>query len=434
MEASKRLDLEAKAQGKKIVVIVGAGFGGLNAAKTLAGKAAVHVILIDQKNHHLFQPLLYQVATAGLNTGDIAVPIRAQFSKYSNVEVHLGKIGKINLDKKTVESSEDHPQLAFDYLILACGAKHSYFNHPEWEDLAPGLKTLEQAVEIRRRILLAFEKAESCLDSKKQQALLSFIVIGGGPTGVELAGAIADISRTVLVHDFKRIDASQSKVTLIEGGPRLLAAFSEKCSAQTEKDLEFLGVTVRTSSKVDNITRDGVYVGEELVPSCNVFWAAGVQAAAMDMAPPVEKDSSGRIKVLADLSIPKFPDTFVIGDMAAIESKPGKWVPGLAPAALQAGKYAGQRILSKIQGQQMKPFRYRDKGQMATIGKFKAVVQVKNITIFGYLAWLAWLFLHIFYLVSFKNRVSVMLQWAWNYLFSKRGSRLISEQEWKQEQ
>jgi NADH dehydrogenase len=415
--------------GKKIVVIVGGGFGGLNAAKALSNRSDVYVILIDQRNHHLFQPLLYQVATAGLHPGDIAVPIRAQFTNSENVEVHWGAVDDVDLKEKIIRSPEG--DIEFDYLILACGARHSYFNHPEWEPFAPGLKTLEQATEIRRRILSAFENAENELDEVKQRALLNFVVVGGGPTGVELAGAIADISRTVLVHDFKRIDPSKAKVILLEAGPKLLTSFAESLSERTKKDLTDLGVEVRTSARVDLIDATGVQVGSTFIPSQSVFWAAGVQASRLGFNPKVELDRAGRVKVSSDLSIPGFSDVFVIGDMAAIEMAPGKTVPGLAPAAIQEGKFVARTILKSIQGKERKPFRYLDKGQMATIGKNHAVLQAGSFKMGGYLAWLAWLFIHVFYLIGFKNRVAVMSQWVWSYIFSKRGARLITERQWE---
>lgn len=421
-----RLRHPAAETGKKIVAVVGGGFGGLNVTKALSNHSDVFVILIDQKNHHLFQPLLYQVATAGLNPSDIAVPIRAQFSDSENVEVHWGHVTEVNLEEKVIRSGNEDLELEFDYLVLACGAQHSYFGHQEWEKFAPGLKTLEQATEIRRKILSAFELAENELDPGKQKSELNFVIVGGGPTGVELAGAIADISRTVLVNDFKRIDPTKARVILIEAGPRVLASFDEKLSQKTAKDLQDLGVEIRTSSRVTEITEEGVRTGNEFIASKTVIWAAGVQASKIAIFPEVKKDRAGRIHVQSDLSIPNFPDCFVIGDMAAVAMDKDKIVPGLAPAAIQEGKHAAQMILRSIQGQARKAFRYFDKGQMATIGKHRAVVQTDHLKFTGYLAWLAWLFVHILYLIGFRNRVLVLAQWAWNYLFSKRGSRLIT--------
>jgi NADH dehydrogenase len=417
--------------GKKVVLIVGGGFAGLNAAKGLSDQSDLFVILVDQKNHHLFQPLLYQVATAGLNVGDIAVPIRSQFSDVANVEVHWGEVSEVDLEKRLVLSERDQTALAYDYLVLACGAQHSYFGHPEWEDFAPGLKTLEQATEIRRRILSAFENAENETDPEKQKALLNFIIVGGGPTGVELAGAIADISRTVLVHDFKRIDPSQAQVILIEAGPRVLAAFREDLSEKARRDLQELGVQVRTSARVDKIDAEGVQIGAEKIPAACVFWAAGVQASKIQIKPQVQKDRAGRVQVKPDLSIPGFENAFAIGDMAAVEMKPGQLVPGLAPAAIQEGQHVAKVILASQQSNARPIFKYWDKGIMATIGKNRAVVQTKHLRMTGFLAWLAWLFIHVFFLIGFRNRVAVIVQWAWSYILSKRGARLITERQWK---
>lgn len=416
-------------KGKKIVAVIGGGFAGLNAAKTLSGNSDVHVVLIDQRNHHLFQPLLYQVATAGLNPSDIAVPIRAQFADTPNIEIHLGRVDRVDLQNNVIASGQN--ELQYDYLLLACGAQHSYFGHPEWEPFAPGLKTLEQATEIRRRILLAFEEAEKETDPAKQKELLTFIVVGGGPTGVELAGAIADISRTVLVRDFKHIDPSQAHVLLLEGSPRILASFPEDLSSHATQDLRDLGVEVRTSTVVQQIDEKGVMAGGERIFARCVFWAAGVQATRLRISPEVKTDRSGRIQVQPDFSIPGFPNARVIGDMAALELSPGHFLPGLAPAAIQAGQYAAHAILCSIAGKNTAPFRYLDKGQMATIGKHRAVAQSGRLKMSGYVAWLAWLFIHVFYLIGFKNRVAVLLQWTWSYLFSKRGSRLITEKEWQ---
>jgi NADH:quinone reductase (non-electrogenic) len=421
----------AKESGKKVVLILGGGFAGLNAAKQLADEPDVFVILIDQRNHHLFQPLLYQVATAGLSPGDIAVPIRSQFAHASNVEVHWNEVTGVDLKDRVVKLSGSDTELEYDFLVLACGAQHSYFGHPEWEEFAPGLKTLEQAIEIRRRILSAFENAENEVDPEKQKALLNFVVVGGGPTGVDLSGALADISRTVLVDDFRRIDPSQAKIILIEMMPRLLGAFAEELSEKTRQDLIDLGVDVRTSTRVENINAEGVLVGSLFIPSKSVFWAAGVQAAQLQIEPSVEIDRAGRIKVKDDLSVPGYDNVFVIGDMASLEMSPGKFVPGLAPAAMQEGRHAAKVILSSVRGKPRTAFRYIDKGQMATIGKYRAVLESGRWKMSGRLAWLAWLFVHVFYLIGFKNRVAVMAQWAWSYLFSKRGARLITEREWK---
>ncbi|MBL7544231.1 MAG: NAD(P)/FAD-dependent oxidoreductase [Bdellovibrionaceae bacterium] len=424
-----RLVHPKKQLGKKIVVIVGAGFAGLNAAKALSVYPELHIVLIDQRNHHLFQPLLYQVATAGLNPADIAVPIRSQFSGIDNVEVKLEKIARIDLETQDVQRDNVNEKLPYDYLILACGARDNYFSHPEWAAVAPGLKSLEQATEIRRRILVAFEEAENEFNIEKQMALLTFVVVGGGPTGVELAGAIADISKTVLIRDFRRINPGQAKVILIEASPRVLASFSERVSVKAREDLTQLGVDVRTHSRVEEIDANGVVINKERIAAKNVFWAAGVQAAQLECAQNMAREKGGRIKVLKDLSVPGFKNAFVIGDMAAVEWEEGKFVPGLAPAAIQQGIHIADVIKADYQNKPRPEFKYLDKGAMATIGKHKAVLEVKKFWMSGYLAWLAWLFIHVFYLVGFKNRVAVVAYWAWSYLFSKRGARLITGTE-----
>jgi NADH dehydrogenase len=416
--------------GQKQVVIVGAGFAGLSAAKVLANHGGVHVTLFDQRNHHLFQPLLYQVATAGLNPADIAVPIRSEFSKVGNVAVHLGRVERVNLGEKWVGGGSD-VRLGFDYLLVACGAQHSYFGRDEWEEFAPGLKTLEQATEIRRRILLAFETAENEFNPSKQEALLTFVVVGGGPTGVELAGSIAEISRTVLVRDFKRINPANARVLLLEAGPRVLTQFSAALSARAERDLTQMGVEVRTGAPVTRIDADGVEVaGQPLRARC-VFWAAGVQADSLSRTLGVALDRAGRIAVGADLSLPGHPDVFAAGDVASLDLGGGQFLPGLAPAAIQTGRAAARNILASLQGRPRAAFRYVDKGQMATIGTHKAVVQMGTLSFTGYFAWLTWLFVHIVYLIGFRNRVAVLAGWAWSYLFSKRGARLITQRGWK---
>jgi NADH dehydrogenase len=415
----------------KEVLIVGAGFGGLQAARTLSSDRSVNVTMLDQRNHHLFQPLLYQVATAGLNPADIAAPVRAQFTQARNVDVHLGRVTAVDLANKRVSLAEGLT-FAWDYLILACGAQHSYFGHPEWENFAPGLKTLEQATEIRRRIFFAFESAENEAHPAVQRPLLTFVVVGGGPTGVELAGAIADISRTVLVRDFRHIDPTTAHVLLLEAGPRILPAFAEDLSSRAEKDLRALGVEVRTSAAVTRIDSDGVEIGgKEHIAAKSVFWAAGVQAATLGRTLGVELDRAGRVIVNADLSIPGYRDVFVIGDMAHFVEPGGELVPGLAPAAIQEGRAAARNILASVKGRPRKAFRYRDKGMMATIGRHKAIAQTGRFRMTGFIAWIAWLFIHILYLIGFKNRVSVFVQWIWSYMFSKRGARLITQREWK---
>jgi NADH dehydrogenase len=413
----------------KTAIIVGAGFAGLNAAKALANHEGLRVILVDQRNHHLFQPLLYQVATAGLNPSDIAVPIRVQFRDAPNVEIHLRHIDGADFERQVV-FGEGH-EIRYDYLILACGARHSYFGHPEWEEFAPGLKTLEQATEMRRRMLVAFERAENERDSDTQRAYLTFVVVGGGPTGVELAGAIADVSRTAMSGDFRRIDPSKAHIVLLEAAPRVLTTFSDDLSERARRDLAEIGVEVRTNAKVDAIDAEGVTIGSERLAARTVFWAAGVQAERLKLTPAPVTDRASRIKVRDDCSLPTHPNVFVVGDMAAIEMAPGQLVPGVAPAAIQAGEHAARMVMADLVGDPRRPFVYNDKGTMATIGKSRAVGQIGRLTLTGRVAWLAWLLIHVYQLIGFRNRMAVLFNWAWNYMFSKRGARLITEKEWK---
>jgi NADH dehydrogenase len=424
-----RLDHPARALGDKVVVIIGGGFAGLNAAKVLANVNRVRVVLIDQRNHHLFQPLLYQVATAGLTAADIAVPIRSQFKNAENVEVHLGRVEGVDLTRGVVIGGSH--ELVYDYLILACGAHHAYFGHPEWEEFAPGLKTLEQATEIRRRILAAFERAENELEAAEQAALLTFVVVGGGPTGIELAGAIADISRTALCGDFRRIDPAAARVVLVEAGPRVLPSFPPHLSDVARRDLQQLGVEVRTGSAVDAIDADGVSVGGARLAARSVFWAAGVAASRLDVQPAASRDRAGRIKVTDECSLPGHPSVFVVGDMASCEIRPGVPLPGTAPAAIQAGRHAAEMILCDLQRLPRRAFVYRDRGQMATIGRSRALAVAGRLTLTGRVAWCAWLLVHVYQLVGFRNRAAVLAQWAWNYLFSRRESRLITDRDWR---
>jgi NADH dehydrogenase len=412
-----------------LVIIVGAGFAGLNAAKALSNRDGVRVVLVDRRNHHLFQPLLYQVATAGLNPSDISVPIRVQFRHAPNVEIHLGDVDGVNLDKQIVFG--DGHEIQYGYLVLACGARHSYFGHPEWEEFAPGLKTLEQATEMRRRMLVAFELAENELDPDTQRAYLTFVVVGGGPTGVELAGAIADISRTAMRGDFRRIDPARAHVVLVEAAPRVLTTFSEELSERARRDLVELGVEVRTNAKVDAIDAEGVTIGAARLPARTVFWAAGVQAERLKIIPPPATDRASRIKVNNDFSLQGYPNVFVVGDMASFEITPGQLLPGVAPAAIQSGEHAATMILRDMVGEPRQPFVYNDKGSMATIGKSRAVAQIGRVSLTGRIAWLFWLVVHVYSLIGFRNRLTVLFNWAWNYIFSKREARLITEKEWK---
>ena len=413
----------------KLAIVVGAGFAGLNAAKTLANRDDLRVIVVDRRNHHLFQPLLYQVATAGLNPSDIAVPIRVQFRGAPNVEIHLGHVEGVNLERHTV-FGEGH-EIPFDYAILACGARHSYFGHPEWEEFAPGLKTLEQATEIRRRILVAFELAENELDPDTQRAYLTFVIVGGGPTGVELAGAIADISRTAMRGDFRRIDPAKSHIVLVEAAPRVLTTFSEELSDRARRDLVELGVEVRLNAKVEAIDAEGVTIAAQKLPARSVFWAAGVQAERLTIVPALQTDRAARIKVNTDFSVPGYPGVFVVGDMASFEMAPGVLLPGVAPAAIQAGEHAAAMILCDLDGRPRRPFAYRDQGSLATIGKSRAVAQIGRVALTGRIAWLTWLLVHVFSLIGFRNRVAVLFNWIWSYMFSRREARLITEKEWR---
>ena len=413
----------------KVAIVVGAGFAGLNAAQKLANRDNLRVTIVDHRNHHLFQPLLYQVATAGLNPADIAVPIRVQFRHAPNVEVRLGQVEGVDLERQTV--SIDGRENSFDYLILACGARHSYFGHPEWEEFAPGLKTLEQATEIRRRMLVAFERAENETDPEKQTAYLTFVIVGGGPTGVELAGAIADISRTAMRGDFRRIDPTKSHIVLVEAAPRVLTTFSEEVSERARRDLVEIGVEVRTNAMVEAIDGEGVTIASRKLHARSVFWAAGVRAEQLRIVPPPDTDRAARIKVNSDFSVPGHPNVFVVGDMAAFEMDPGRLLPGVAPAAIQGGMHAAEMILGDLAGEPRRPFRYHDKGQMATIGKSRAVAQIGRVTLTGRIAWLTWLFVHVASLIGFRNRVAVLFNWIWSYMFSKREARLITEKEWR---
>lgn len=414
--------------GQKGVIVVGGGFAGLAATKRLARAESVHVTLVDQRNHHLFQPLLYQVATAGLNPADIAVPIRSQFAGKSNVAVHLGRVTRVALAERFIEG--EGVRVGYDFLILACGAQHSYFGRDEWEEVAPGLKTVEQATEIRRRILTAFELAENELDPARQRALLNFVIVGGGPTGVELAGAIADIARTVLVRDFRRINPGDARVLLVEAGPRIVATFPEDLSRRAAADLGKLGVEVRTGIRITHMDLAGIQIGDTWVSTSNVFWAAGVEADILTRSLGVPLDRAGRVLVASDLSVPGFPEVFVVGDAAHLELD-GQPVPGLAPAAMQQGKHAAENVIALATGKSTRPFVYRDKGTMATIGKHLAIAQIGRLKLTGYVAWVIWLFIHVVSITGFKNRVTVFLEWTWSYLFSRRGARLITHRDWR---
>jgi len=408
---------------KPRVIIVGSGFGGLEAAKKLACKD-VQVTVIDRTNYHLFQPLLYQVATAALSPADIAAPVRAVLSKCSNVEVILAEVQSVDVDAKKVKTVD--LDIDYDYLILATGARHSYFGHDEWEKLAPGLKSLEDAIELRRRILLAFEYAEKITDEAERRAALNFVIIGGGPTGVEMAGAIAEISRHTLAKDFRHINPSEARVILIEGEPRLLAAYPEDLSASARKQLEHLGVEVRTSTRATKLTEAGVQIGDEFIPCRVKIWAAGNVASFVGKTLGVPVDRAGRVIVNDDLTIPGHPEVQVIGDLANFPHQTGQPLPGISPVAMQEGRHAARNVLAMIRGRKPRCFRYWDKGTMATIGRNKAVADLRFMHLSGLPAWLAWLFVHIVFLVGFRNRLVVLFQWAWAYLTFDKGARLIT--------
>jgi len=408
---------------KPHVIIVGAGFGGLEAAKKLAC-TDVRVTVIDRTNYHLFQPLLYQVATAALSHADIAAPVRAILSKCRNVEVILAEVQSVDVETKKVKTVD--LEIDYDYLIIATGARHSYFGHNEWEKLAPGLKSLEDAIELRRRILLAFEYAEKTPDEAARRAAMNFVIIGGGPTGVEMAGAIAEISRYTMARDFRHINPSEARVILIEGEPRLLAAYPPDLSESARKQLADLGVEVRTSTRATNLTDAGVQIGNEFIPCRVKIWAAGNNASFVGKTLGVPSDSAGRVIVNDDLTIPGHPEVQVIGDLANFPHQTGQPLPGISPVAMQQGRHAARNVTAMIQGRKPQRFRYWDKGTMATIGRNKAVADLKLVHLSGLPAWLAWLFVHIVFLVGFRNRLLVLVQWAWAYLTFDKGARLIT--------
>ncbi|MCI0350333.1 MAG: NAD(P)/FAD-dependent oxidoreductase [Acidobacteriales bacterium] len=408
------------------VVIVGAGFGGLYAAKAL-GKLPVRITIVDRKNHHTFQPLLYQVATAGLSPGDIATPIRRILRRYRNVEVLLGEVVGFDLEGKSVSFTDPTIKLNYDYLVVATGVRHSYFSHPEWEQIAPGLKTVEDALEIRRQLLLAFEQAERQQITTGSYSPLNFVVVGGGPTGVELAGAMAEIARRVLAHDFRGIDPTSARVILLEGGPRVLPTYPEDLSQSAEKQLRKLGVEVRTNAIVTSVEPGAVRVGTEQVPASLTLWAAGVAASPLGAKLEAELDRAGRVKVRGDLSLPAHPEVFVIGDLAAVFDEHNQPLPGVAPVAIQQGNYLRKAVAADFAGKARPQFHYLDKGSMATIGRAAAVAMVRRFHFSGLVAWLAWLFIHILYLIGFRNRVMVILEWAWAYIRFESAARLITD-------
>ena len=413
------------------VVIAGAGFAGLNAAKVLGNRPGVEVTVLDRLNHHLFQPLLYQVAMAALSPADIAAPIRSILHRYRNVRVLQASVQAIDLAARKVVC--DCGEFAFDYLLLACGATHAYFGHEDWECYAPGLKSLSQATEIRRRVLSAYETAERETDRARQQWLLTFVVVGGGPTGVELAGAIGEMGRYTLSRDFRHIDPRRTRVILVEAGPRILPAFDARSAARATRDLESLGVEVRVSSMVTSVSGEGVALGNENLRAATVLWAAGVHASELGRKLSVESDAVGRVVVAPDLSIPGHPDVFVLGDLAhAMNERTGRPLPGVATVAMQQGIHVGKTILAERAGQPRAAFRFVDMGQMATIGRGRAVCEIGRMRFGGLLAWWLWLVVHIYRLTGFRNRLSVMVQWGWSFLTFDRGARLIVPRGWRE--
>ncbi len=417
---------------------MGAGFGGLNAAISLAG-APVNITVIDKKNYHTFQPLLYQVATAGLSPGEIASPIRSILRHHKNVEVLMADVVGFDLDRRIVKTQgqdgkekDREEEVGYDYLVVAAGASHAYFGHDEWEPLAPGLKTIEDALEIRRRVLLAFELAERRAFAGEADTPLNFVVVGAGPTGVELAGTLAEICRHALADDFRSIDPRRTHIHLIEGGPHVLPAYPEDLSRSALEQLQRLGVEVLTSTMVTMIEPGVITMGDKRMEATVILWAAGVLASPLGKKLGVPVDRAGRVLVHPDLSIAGHPEVFVIGDLASLKDKAGKLLPGVAPVAILEGRYVAKVIRHEIHGgaharsSDRKPFHYWDKGSLATIGRAAAVAEFAKIHISGYVAWLAWLFIHIFFLIGFRNRVLVFIQWAWSYFTYERGARLIT--------
>jgi NADH dehydrogenase len=405
------------------VVIVGGGFGGLYAARALK-RDDVEVLLLDRTNHHLFQPLLYQVATATLAPSDITAPIRWLLRKQRNATVLMEEVAHVDTSRRVVATT-DGREHAYDYLILATGARHAYFSHPEWEPLAPGLKSIDDAIELRRRILTAFEHAETIEDGEERAAWLTFVVVGGGPTGTELAGMLPTIARHALGHDFRRIDPTSARVILVEGGPKILPSYPDELSEHARRDLANLGVDVRTGTLVSEIGGHHVVAGGERIHAHTILWAAGNAASPLGRDLHAKLDRAGRVEVEPDLSESGHREVFVIGDLAATTTN-GKSVPGVAPAAMQMGAHAAKNIRRDLEQRERVPFRYRNKGDLATIGRHRAIADFGRLRVTGSLAWWFWLFLHIMYLAGFRNRVSVLVEWAYSYFTYERGARLIT--------
>jgi NADH dehydrogenase len=425
---------ESGNQSPHHVVIIGGGFGGLYATKAL-GSAPVKVTLIDKRNFHLFQPLLYQVATGGLSPGDISSPLRAVLSRNKNTEVLMGEVTDVDPEQKTIKLRDK--SLSYDTLIVATGVSHHYFGNDQWSEQAPGLKTVEDALEMRRRIFLAFEAAEKETDPEKRRAWLTFVIAGGGPTGVELAGALAELAYSTLKHDFRNIDTSEARILLLEGMERILPPYPPELSAKAQASLEKLGVMVQTNTLVTNIEGDRVTVRRgdqtEEIPTQTVLWAAGMKASGMGAVlqncAGAELDRAGRVIVSQDLSLANHPNIFVIGDLANFPHQDDKPLPGVAPVAMQEGQYVANLIKRRLQGQTLKPFRYFNYGSLAVIGRHAAVVDFGMVKFSGFLAWLTWIFIHIYFLIEFDNKLLVLIQWGWNYFTRKRGARLITGAE-----
>lgn len=405
------------------VVIIGAGFGGLAAARALR-RMKVQVTVVDRRNHHLFQPLLYQVAIAGLSPADIAAPIRSILRRQTNATVLLAEATDLNLTDRVVVLNDG--KLEYDYLVLATGGRTSYFNNDRWETYAPGLKDLDDAVEIRRRVLLAFEAAEREADPVRRRELLTFVVVGGGPTGVELAGAIAELARFVLASDFRCIDPRETEILLIEAGDGILGTFPDDLSRSAATQLERLGVKIRLSSKVTNITQEGVYLGDTLIRTATVIWSAGVQSTSLTARLGVPLDRAGRVLVESDLTLPGHKEVFAIGDMASFLHQDGKPLPGVSPVAIQMGRCAARNIQRSLEAKAHEGFHYFDRGSMATIGRSAGIADLGRLHLSGFLAWLAWLLVHIYFLIGFRNRIAVLFNWAWSYFTYQRGARLIT--------
>jgi NADH dehydrogenase len=404
------------------VVIVGAGFGGLTTAQALK-RAPVRITVVDRANHHLFQPLLYQVAMAGLSPADISAPIRSVLRKQKNVTVLLDEVTDIDFNEQTIKLRDS--KLKYDYLVLATGGRTSYFGHDEWERFAPGLKDLDDAVEIRRRVLLAFEAAEKETDPERRRELMTFVVVGGGPTGVELAGAIAELARFVLARDFRNIHPEAAEILLLEGGPKILPSFAPDLSESAHRQLANLGVKVRTGAQVTNIDEHGVYLSDETIRAATVIWAAGVRSTALTARLGAPLDRAGRVLVNRDLTVPGHHNVFAIGDMTYLEQD-GKPMPGVSPVAMQMGRLVARNIQNDLAGKPYKEFRYFDKGSMATIGRKAAIAELGKLHLSGFIAWMAWLMVHIFFLIGFRNRFAVIFNWAWSYFTYQRGARLIT--------